>query len=444
MRERPTGGGTGAMLPLVFLLAVGLAAATFLLLPWGGDGPRESGGEPIRLSSVLGAAPDAGFERAEGPRPFRFPRDHGPHAGFRNEWWYFTGNLETGSGRRFGYQLTVFRNALAPPDGSPGGEDRRSRWSTRQLYMAHFAVTDVAAASFTAADRFSRGALGLAGARARPFRLWLEDWVVHTIPGSDAGDRPFPLRLRASHPAPLPLPRRPAPGRDTRVGEAPDDTRGVAIDLRLDRAKPLVLQGRRGYSRKGDDPGNASFYYSYTRLPTEGTVTVEGVDHRVTGRSWLDREWSTSALDDDQEGWDWFSLQLSDGHDLMFYRLRRRDGTSSPYSSGLVVDPDGRTSRLRVDDVELRVMDRWRSPRSGVSYPSGWQLSVPRLELEVTVEPLLDDQELDLAFRYWEGAVRVEGHRAGRPLDGTGYVELTGYGERDFQTSSVRSSVGNR
>jgi len=349
----------------------------------------------LEVGELLGEAETAGFARAERPRPFTFPEDHGPHPTFRSEWWYFTGNLESGAGRRFGYQWTLFRFALAPqPPESP------SRWASNQVYMGHFAVTDAAARRFHSFERLSRAAIGLAGAQAEPFRVWVENWSV-----AQQGEEGH-WRLQA---------------------EAAD---GVAVDLVLEPVKPVVLQGDAGLSRKSAAPGNASYYYSLTRIRTRGTVQVDGEQHEVRGWSWMDREWSTSALGPEQEGWDWFALQLDDGTDLMFYRLRRRDGTVDPHSTGTLVRAGGEVERLSWNELDLEVLKRWRSPR-GVEYPARWQVRLPEHDLALTVTPVLANQEHDLSVRYWEGAVDVTGSRAGAPVQGRGYVELAGYGEGD-------------
>ena len=331
----------------------------------------------------------AGFARALSPRPLSFPSDHGPHPDFRTEWWYYTGNLRTVAGRHVGFQLTFFRIALVP-----GAVVRASAWATRQLYVAHFAVTDTAGRRFHAFSRASREALGLSGASAAPFRVWIEDWSAEGD-GSSA-------RLRASD------------------GD-------VALDLELSAAKPIVAQGDRGLSRKGPEPGNASFYYSFTRMPARGVVRLGPETLEVSGEAWMDREWSTSALGHGVEGWDWFALQLDDGRELMFYLLRRRDGAIDPFSAGTLVAADGTTRALEPGDVRVETLARWTSPRSGVRYPARWRLSVPSAELRLEVEPRLADQELSVGTRYWEGAVVVAGSAGDRAVAGQGYVELVGY-----------------
>jgi predicted secreted hydrolase len=372
---------------LAVVLAVAAAAAAFALWP---SPAREPIQATVAVREAL-AEDRAGFARALAPRPLSFPGDHGPHPDFRTEWWYYTGNLTTPAGRHVGFQLTFFRVAL-----SPEAEPRASAWATRQLYVAHFAVTDTAGGRFHAASRASRAALGLAGAQAAPFRVWVEGWSAEAE--ADA------TRLRAQD------------------GD-------VAIDLAVAPAKPVVLQGDRGLSQKGPEPGNASIYYSFTRMPARGTVRLGADMLEVAGEAWMDREWSTSALGTDLEGWDWFAVQLDDGRELMVYLLRRRDGTPDLFSAGTLVAADGTARRLEPADFRVETLAHWTSPHSGVRYPARWQVSVPSADLQLQIEPRLADQELRVGTRYWEGAVAVRGSSAGRPAAGQGYVELVGYGE---------------
>lgn len=355
--------------------------------------------EPRASLSVAGAlrsADNAGFERAVEPRDFRFPADHGPHPGFRTEWWYYTGNLETREGRRFGFQLTFFRSALtATPQA------RASEWGASEAWLAHFALSDVEGGRFHSFERWSRGALGLAGAQGEPFRVWVESWAATAASSPGPAGTPA-MRLTAAE-------------------------GGVGIDLTLRPGKPPVLQGDRGLSRKSAERGNASYYYSLTRMPATGTVRLGGESFAVTGLAWMDREWSTSSLGADQVGWDWFALQLSDGGEVMLYRLRRRDGTADPASSGTLIGPRGESRHLRLSDFRLDDLGRWESPRSGARYPARWRIGIPADGLDLEVRPALAGQELDVSFRYWEGAVDVTGTHRGRPVTGRGYVEMTGY-----------------
>jgi predicted secreted hydrolase len=347
---------------------------------------------PSQLAELLGGNADPDFTRALGPREFTFPADHGPHPDYRNEWWYLTGNLDSDTGRRFGFELTVFRFALAPTKPASSSD-----WRTNQVYIAHLAVTDADDGGFHVAQRYSRGALGLAGAETEPFRVWVDDWRI--VAGA-AGDRwQF---------------------------EAGDE--GFGITLAVTPVKSPVLNGNDGLSQKSADPGNASYYYSITRLETDGVIRIGQREYTVSGQSWLDREWSTSALASNQVGWDWFALQLDDGSELMFYQLRKTDGSADPASAGTFVDADGVASHLDTHEVEIEVLGTWISPEGG-TYPARWRLRARQLGLEVTVTPVIANQELFTTVRYWEGAVDVEGKRVGTPVSGRGYVELTGYAD---------------
>ncbi len=329
----------------------------------------------------------AGFARAVEPREFEFPRDHGPHPDFRNEWWYVTGNLDSDSGERFGFELTIFRVGLVPPAAHAIGA---SAWRTREIYAAHFAITDVARGTFKYSDQYSRGALGLAGAEAQPFHVWLNDWEL----GSTI------------------------------------HARGQGYELTLDTGAlgEPVLNGDRGLSHKSSEPGAASYYYSIPRIPVQGKLVRDGVSSNVHGLAWLDREWGSGSLGSKEQGWDWFALQLQDGSALMFYSLRNRGGIPDPNSSGTWIDASGHSRPLAADQVVINVSAHWTSPRGG-RYPSRWRVRVPSAALDVEVQPVLADQELGTRPRYWEGAVDLKGTRSGREIAGRGYVELVGYGE---------------
>ena len=381
-----------AVLAVPFVPAFRRAKACLLLLTLlACREPERLPNASISVASALRSTNDQGYAKALEPRPFHFPEDHGPHPEFRTEWWYYTGNLATREGRQLGFQLTFFRSALAP-EMAP----RPSEWASRQAYLAHFTITDVEGERFHSFERWNRGALGLVGAQGSPFRVWLEDWSAQAV-----GEA---MRLQAS-----------------------ED--GAAIDLVLQPGKPPTLQGDRGLSQKSPEPGNASYYYSLTRMPAAGTIRLKDEQFEVAGLAWMDREWSTSALGKNQVGWDWFALHLSDGRDLMLYQLRRTDGSIDPSSNGTVIGLEGKTRHLNRSDFQLQVLDRWQSPRSGASYPSGWRLQIPSEQIDVRIEPLLADQELDVSFRYWEGAVKIEGASLGKPVQGKGYVEMTGYTE---------------
>lgn len=329
---------------------------------------------------------DDDFLKAYEVIPFNFPQDHGPHPDFRAEWWYYTGNLADSEGNRYGYQFTIFRRGIVP-----GRPQRRSEWATHQIYFAHLTVTDVTGQSFEYHERFSRAGADLAGAQSEPvYRVWIDDWSAREI-------APGQVRLQAG---------------DGHIG----------LDLILEQAKPPALQGDRGLSAKSAEPGNASYYYSLTNNPTRGTVTTPRGTFAVTGNSWVDREWSTTDLGENAVGWDWFSLQLDDDREIMFFHIRLEDGGVEPVSGGKVIYPDGSTRTLALDDVQISPTGTWTSPKSGATYPAGWEFTVPDEGLVLKITPLVNDQELQVSFTYWEGAVKIEGTRRGY-----GYVELTGY-----------------
>jgi len=372
-----------ALVALVAGLAGGVWAVTRQPAPLGGQASINV------IEAMEGDGGNGNFALVTSVRPFVFPADHGPHPEYRTEWWYYTGNLAAADGRRFGYQLTFFRSAL-----SDRPITRTAEWAANDVYMGHFALTDVANNRFYAFERFARDAAGLAGASGDPYRVFLEDWSAE-----GSGPEGMAMRLQV------------------REGD-------VAIDLSLEPTKPPTLQGDRGVSQKGAAVGNASYYYSLTRMATTGTVTVGGQPIAVTGSSWMDREWSTSALEAGTVGWDWFALQLDDGRDLMVYVLRREDGSLGAYSSGTLISADGTTRTLGHTDFQIEVLERWTSPRdAGSVYPAKWRVRIPSEQIDLTLTPQVADQELVLTVRYWEGSVRVEGSATGY-----GYVELTGYG----------------
>lgn len=373
-----------ALFGLAVLVAL-VAAAAWLRRPVPAASPD------VRIE-LLPEPSDPGFARALLPREFVLPRDHGPHFEFQTEWWYYTGNLAAADGRRFGFQLTFFRRGLLP--GPPPAD---GTLSSNQIYFAHFALTDVAAGRHRFFERFARGAGGLAGASGEPFGVFLEDWsATGLVPDGST------LQLSARE-------------------------QDVQLDLRLEAKKPLVTHGQRGLSSKSAEPGNASYYVGYTRLLAQGWLAAGGAPVEVSGEAWFDHEWSTSALGAGAVGWDWFSLQLDDGRELMFFQIRRTDGTLEPVSGGTLVARDGSSRRLGLNDLRVDVLSTWQSPATGARYPASWRLSVPGEALTLELRALLPDQELRASFTYWEGAVEVSGSAAGRPLTGQGYVELTGY-----------------
>jgi predicted secreted hydrolase len=372
---------------LILFVGVIIVAAILIMLDQAQHKPVAS-----RLSAVATPVSSEGFSRASRPIQLTFPPDHGPHPDFQTEWWYYTGNLQTADGRHFGYQLTFFRRALLPPDQVT---PRASTWGSPQVYMAHFALTDVQRKQFYSFERLERGATGLAGAQGDPFEVWLRDWRVEEI-------EPGVYHLSAAEEA-------------------------IAIDLTLIDRKGPVLQGDQGYSQKGPEIGNASYYVSLTRLESQGTILIDDTDSTVEGLSWMDHEWSTSALAPDQVGWDWFSIQLNDDTEMMLFQIRDTDGRIDPFSGGTFIHSDGATEPFTKDEFTLEVLDTWTSPNSSATYPSRWRLTIPSRGLDLLIEPHQADQELNVSYSYWEGAVKIRGTLYNLPVTGNGYVELTGY-----------------
>ena len=339
-----------------------------------------------------------GFEQAIAPQTWDFPQDFGPHEAYQTEWWYYTGNLEDSEGRPFGFQLTFFRQGLKPKQGA-STDAAVSPWRSHQIYSAHFTVSDVEGQRFSPEERFSRASVGLAGAEAEPYQVWLADWsATETEKGQ--------VRLQAK-------------------------TAEAAIDLVLTQKLPPILHGDRGLFQKGLEPGAASYYYSQVQQSTTGTLTLEGQTYAVTGISWTDHEYATTPLSTGTLGWNWFSIQFDNGAALMLYLLRHEDGSLEPTSAGTFVAANGAITSLRLEDWRLKAPDTWKSSKSGATYPAEWRLGIPKLDLTLSGKPLIPNQELTTSTStYWEGAVAFQGELQGEELDGKGYVELTGYADR--------------
>lgn len=346
------------------------------------------------LLSGLGASGEAAFRQALPGYRFVFPRDHASHPDFKTEWWYYSGHLHTNDGQRFGYQLTFFRVGVDPALRG----DSRSRWAVRDLYLAHFAISDLADRRFQYWERRSRGALDSAGALTDAFKVWNGPWAA----GGDGKTH----RLTAS-------------------------AEGYAIDLTLTPTKPPAIHGVNGVSQKAAGLGHASHYYSLTKIATEGTLIVAGKRLAVTGSTWMDHEFGVGQLGESQAGWDWFSIQLDGGAELMLYQIRRADGHPDPYSSGSLIRPDGRVEHLPLNAFSLTPQEFWQSPKSGGRYPIRWRIQVPSRRLDLSVRAAFPDQELDTRgstlVTYWEGSVAISGTADNRPIIGVGYLEMTGY-----------------
>jgi len=371
----------------------------------------------IFVAFLAGLAPgqDTLFRPALPGYRFEFPRDHFSHPEFKTEWWYYRGNLRAADGAAFGFELAFFREAVPNPYGNP------SRWKTEQLYIAHLAVTDLRDGRFAYAQRMRRGALDLAGATAvsgyqsgraaeeskseihnpqSAMRVWIGDWSASV---AAAGHR-----LNAP-------------------------AKNIAVRLDLLPLKPPVIHGRDGVTPTGPGVGNASHYYSLTRLQATGTIHSAGRDYAVTGLAWMDHEFTSNVLGPMQRGWDWFYLQFDDGSELMLYQLRRPDGSTDPYSAGAYQPPEG--PPLTLEPAQFRLRPRpgstWESPQSGGRYPLQWQLQIPVLEIELDVAAAMAGQELltneTAGATYWEGAARATGQKGGQTTVASGYLEMTGY-----------------
>jgi len=327
-------------------------------------------------------------------RKFSFPQDHFSHPDFKTEWWYYTGHLETEGGKKYGYQVTFFRFGVRDRQG---GEKENPALFT-DLYMAHFAVSDKQERKFLFRERANRGYAGKAGASTDRYLVWNEDWRVE-----GRGESHF-IEIK---------------------------DRDAALRLRLTPLKPPVLHGDRGLSQKGEGEGRASYYYSLTRIKTEGDLEINGKKERVHGLSWMDHEFGSNQLREDQVGWDWFSIQLENKTEIMLYLIRRQDGFPDPYSSGTLVLDSGTIQHLALQDFRVEVLEKWKSPKSGGNYPMRWKVTIPAEALALEIVPSFPDQELDTRkstkVTYWEGAVQVRGTYRKKPIQGLGYVEMTGY-----------------
>jgi predicted secreted hydrolase len=358
------------------------------------------------LSDLFNLAPSAEVEEtsepwtsALSPRGFSFPADHSAHEDYRIEWWYYTGNLETEDGRRFVYQLTFFRTGLHQQPTNP------SKWAVRDLYTAHFAVSDISNRQHHCFQKNNRQGIGQAGADTESYHVWNGNWKVGL-----SGDKHL-------------------------IQAAESD---VAIDLSLVPAKQPVLHGDQGLSRKGPTDGNASHYYSFTRMPTQGQVRIGDKTFSVRGDSWMDHEFSTSFLEPGQLGWDWLSIQLDDGVDLMLYRMRRADGTTDPFSSGSHVNKNGDVRHLAATEYELTPLKPWNSQRTGAAYPLKWRITIPSFDFDLNVAPAFEAQEMTTeettGISYWEGAIDITGAGPNGSVSGRGYMELTGYAGQGLGT----------
>ncbi|MEB0048292.1 MULTISPECIES: lipocalin-like domain-containing protein [unclassified Pseudomonas] len=312
-------------------------------------------------------------------RAFNFPADHGPHDGFRIEWWYVTANLKDDQGREFGVQWTLFRSALKATPEVQG-------WASQTIWLGHAAVTS--ATAHHAAERYARGGVGQAGVNAEPFTAWIDDWRFSSEGTESLAD----LRLSAR-------------------------SKEFSYQLRLTSTRAPVLQGDNGFSQKSEQ-GQASYYYSQPFFHASGALEIDGKTYQVSGPAWLDREWSSQPLTANQTGWDWFSLHLDSGEQVMLYRMRQKDG--APYVTGTWIDAQGQTQQLQGDDISLTPEDT--AHVAGRAMPVRWTIKIPGKHLELTATALNPNAWMDLRIPYWEGPVQLSGSQGGQ-----GYLEMTGY-----------------
>ena len=333
---------------------------------------------PLSMNALYENPDVTGFSRAEKVVPFEFPREHGEHRDFQTEWWYLVGVVADENQREFGFQFTLFRQALTSTMPS------EEAWRSGQVYMAHFAISDIAARDHVAFERFSRGHERLAGVSSEPFKAFLEDWVLQSV---NTTFSPLELRTQDS---------------------------GYALEISLEATKPPVLHGEDGLSWKSDK--NASYYYSIPRLKAVGTLTTHEQSFEVSGEAWLDREWSTGVLDPNYQGWNWLTLHLDDGRDLVLFNLVPKTESVNVMPVGMLIDENGSRTRLQPSEWAMKPMRFWRT------WPVSWELELQGRTL--AIEPAFDDQLMSTSVRYWEGVVFVFD---GKERVGTGYLELTGY-----------------
>ena len=385
------------MMRTVVNFQVGLMSLLIGLVPLLSS-PLKGDDAPTAPATVPGQSPPGpqSWQQAIGPWTWSFPRDHGAHPNFKTEWWYFTGNLQDTLERKFGYQLTIFRQGI---QYKPAQAD--SKWAVRDVYFGHMTISDITADRFHVAERVTRGALGEATASTKLMDVAMGPWsIVQSM------DERIQLSAREDN---------------------------IAVELSLHPMKKLVLEGVDGLSRKADGVGDASYYYSYPRLDTTGFIRIGEKTYQITGESWFDHEFSTSLLGKDQVGWDWFCIQLSTHEEIMLYAMRDKSGKMDPVSEGTWINIDGSSKRLEPGSFTIDKTGTWPSPTSGAIYPAGWHITIPGHKADLTVTPAMADQELNLSkmgeLEYWEGACNIAGKMSGADVSGVGYTELTGYGK---------------
>lgn len=350
------------------------------------------------LTCIQSTALAAGrnFELARPGYKYSFPKDHGSHDNFKTEWWYYTGNLKGDDNNQYGYELTFFRSAL-----NLDRPVQNSIWAMPDIYMAHFAVTDVNSKKFYTKSRLQRPGPDFAGSTKDKLKVWTLNWSATM----DQGEKQT-LKAKSSE---------------------------CTLELEVSPQKPLVIQGENGISRKAAKGDHASHYYSYTRLKTDGWLTIKGKRVKVTGTSWMDHEFGSNQLDENQVGWDWFSIHLDNNKEIMLYLMRLEDGSYDQASSGSLIAENGKLTHLKLADYKIKLIGKWRSNKTKIEYPMGWEIEIPAQKVHLKVSPKLDNQEFARqdgnAVTYWEGACSVLGTYNNQQCKGDAYVEMTGYGD---------------
>ena len=380
------------------------------------------------FASLFGV--EEAFKQAIEPLAFTFPGDHASHAGYQTEWWYVTGNVNDENGREFGFQFTIFRRAMAAEDAAQRG--RTSAWAVNDFYLLHLAISDITGQVHADYESLQRGALGIAGAtdvstRVKQRRTWNPLAQQSSVYPKDAKD---------SYSYPRVWTKEASFERDFNGWKMKASSPRIGMDLVLKETPPfnhrVAMHGKfreEGLSRKGPKPGQASYYYSVPGLETSGSLTLDDKKYSITsGLSWMDHEFGSNQLSYEQAGWEWFSIQLDDGWQYMLYILRNKDGSIEPSSGGTWIDSNGFYHPIALSEFKATPGRVWKSPRSGADYPVEWTLSLPHVELKI--KPALDDQEFHseqgVKMNYYEGSIRVEGTHGGKPVHGTGYLEITG------------------
>lgn len=327
---------------------------------------------------------------------YSFPADHYSHEEYKTEWWYYTGHLHAKTGEEFGFELTFFRSGIPISDGVKSGP-----WAIKNMYMGHFAVSDLQNKRFYHQEKTSRAGVASAGASDKTYKVWTENWSASS---------------------------------DAKVHHLKAASKDCALDLQLKEGKQAVIHGKNGVSQKASCVGCASHYYSLTRMPASGKLKVAGKEYEVDGIAWMDHEFGSNQLEADQIGWDWYSIQLDDQTELMLYVMRLKNGKIDSNSSGTFVNKDGTSTQLPLSNYTIEKSASWKSPNTNATYPAKWHVSIAPLKLELDIIPQLAEQELASdhgGISYWEGSCSVNGLSSGKPIKGKAYVELTGY-DKDF------------